>query len=106
MEKKCTESLSQIFCFKRWEKIVFGISLSTQGNRRRIFRKIEACWRELEQLVQKHLASQGSAAGVPQEQGGGDAGRAKLSKGAKKNLKKKAKKAAAGGGQAGADDSD
>jgi len=34
VEKKCTESLSQILCFKRWEKGVFGMSLSTPGNRR------------------------------------------------------------------------
>ena len=81
-------------------------SCKSKSSHQHTLKEIEACRMELEQLVQKHLASQGSAAGVPQEQGGGDAGRAKLSKGAKKNLKKKAKKAAAGGGQAGADDSD
>ena len=80
-------------------------SCKSKSSHQHALKEIEACRMELEQLVQKHLASQGSAAGVPQEQGGGDAGRAKLSKGAKKNLKKKAKKAA-GGGQAGADDSD
>jgi len=80
-------------------------SCKSKSSHQHTLKEIEACRMELEQLVQKHLASQGSAAGVPQEQGGGDAGRAKLSKGAKKNLKKKAKKAA-GGGQAGADDSD